>query len=183
MEKALVLNSAGKDSLAVILMKKAEYELHSLYINVGQRNNVAAAPMAKTIADAHCGGRHTHIDLTGGNFLFVSQEIGITVAHQAALLHSIAASFAVANGFPTVLSGQRHGAQNISFDSALKSMLGASRITTPPQFLMPVFITLDENIWNTIKDDPLWPDTITCNDYPACGTCGRCLIRANWLAR
>lgn len=183
MPKALVMNSSGKDSLAVIHLTKSEYELTSLYIDVGQRNTVVALPASKLLADAHCGGRHVTLTLSGGNFLFTSEKIGITVAHQAAMLHSIAASYAVANGFSTIISGQRRGAADpLFFDVTLPALLESSKITVPPTFLFPVKQVTTDFVFDTIKGDPLWWETVTCNDYPACGICGRCVIRASWLS-
>jgi 7-cyano-7-deazaguanine synthase in queuosine biosynthesis len=154
-----------------------------LYIDLGQKNIDAAKKASHSLAEAHCGGRHIVITISGANHLFESPKIGITVAHQAALLHTLGASIAVANGFSVVASGQRRGASSTSFPYYLEQLLKCSTITGTPEFILPVFTVSDEEVYAEIKNDPLWKNTVTCNQHPPCGTCGRCKIRAEWLKR
>jgi 7-cyano-7-deazaguanine synthase in queuosine biosynthesis len=180
---ALLLNSGGKDSLAAaILMSRAGWSLASLHVDAGQRNAGVAAPMAARIAQAHCVSHDTVLIRPSRSWV-LEQHGRAFLAHQGAVLASIAAAHAAALGIDRVFSGIRKDSQHSTYPTAVQNLIEASRMTAHARFELPLWDYTNEQVYQIIKDDPLWKETVTCNTYPPCNSCPRCHMRAEWLAR
>jgi 7-cyano-7-deazaguanine synthase in queuosine biosynthesis len=188
MEYAFI-NSGGKDSLAAaMVLTQAGHTLRSVYVSSGQRASVDAASrlMAATIA-AKYAVDHRVVEL-GGNFLSPESKLG-GLAYQNIFIHVMAASWAVSNlGIYEIASGTTKAAdlQGL-FKDRLQALFDTSAHRPPPNFTFPVYLAawmtqMERGMYEIVKIDPMWRDTITCNfSYPGCGVCGHCVVRSFWL--
>lgn len=206
--KVVLLNSGGKDSLAVAILLKAgkvelppesnwdgqPVEVHSLYVDLGWRNVVPAKKMAKRIADAYCAS-HEEVTLSG-SWLRPSPPAKGGVVHQSVALAIIGAMYATQIGATTVLSGlvlDPKSPAGLEFPGSLLALYkafadlfhhGAQWHHDAPALVCPLSYPpyfSPTGVTDVVKDDPLFLHTVTCSWDPPCGTCFKCEGRRNTL--
>lgn len=177
---AILLNSGGKDTLAVAMLSYERYALHSLFIDVGRKDGSQVA--AKKIADKYCVSHQVFplpVDRIPDELN--KSKIPDRVEHQGVLFHGLAAALAGARGIGVIVSGHRIGPVAREWAGLMQSLLNASKISRPVTLELPIFHLASPQVFDIVKGEPLWSETVTCNLYPPCGSCPKCKLRAQWL--
>lgn len=180
-----LLNSGGKDSLAaaILLREDPAIRLHSLFVDVGQPNRIEAELSARRIAAKYAEDHETIPVGSGGYRAPVDSGRFVAVCHQTIMLYGIAAMYATSRGWQVVASGVRCDAVAPGFPAALEALFATSRLRAPPAFLFPVLALGDAAVIEIAARDPLYLETVGCNESPPCGTCHRCRLRAEAIPR
>lgn len=182
---AVLLNSGGLDSLITAkTMKDLGWELHSLYIDLGQLNGNTAKQSAKRIADKYCV---SHEELKIGNKCYnkvvkVNGADFLGLPMQATLVHTVGGFYAGQNEIEYVVSGQKDDAVTSDFHPTLTKLFSSEILLNGIIFLRPVSTLLHiENVVAKGKELGLTMEemkqTYSCNALPRCGTCRKCLER------
>lgn len=193
--KTVLLNSGGKDSLATaILLSREGHELHSIYVQSGMPEDCLGMPASARIASAYCASHHV-LTMPTGPYLADTPNLPEawryrTMPHKLLVMFSLGAMYAVTIGAEAIASGARCDVFHSDFPETLKAALAMSRkVRDPLVVLTPLNLfpgeqsKVNEIVWETIKDDPLWLETSYCNEHPACGVCYGCRMRADWMGR
>lgn len=186
----VLINSGGKDCLAAaLILRRQEHTLHSLFIDLGTPNSTSAGEAAAKIAAKHAADHHAMAVV--GITRVRHEKSGITsVPHQSVLVNILGGVYAFGKGIGAIASGERRGPETAgaglapvrSFPERVAEAFAIGKFCPPPLVLAPVIDFNDERIFATVKDEPLWRETVTCNEWPPCGKCARCVTRAKWLA-
>lgn len=182
--KVVLLNSGGKDCLAAAILTYGEHELHSLYVDAGNPSSAAERVVAEKIA-AKYAASHKVISLSGGPYEAEGRFGYAVMPYKAAVLHTLAAMYAACIGAEGIVTGQRDDILVEDWDVRLFGVLSMSHQRGPVRLLPPLQGTgkTSERIYQVVKDEPLWKETVVCLKHPACGGCVRCRTRSEWLAR
>jgi 7-cyano-7-deazaguanine synthase in queuosine biosynthesis len=192
MRNILILNSGGMDSLAVAKLMRQEYpassdvSIRSLFVGTGlpneSRSRIAARAVAATYCDSH-------------DELFVRQADGseadlarplvghlFGVPYYSLMMLTFGLAYGMRHNCHYVVSGMKPDALGPGYMDALKTVLAESLSTSrstwiKPQLLMPVLEISNDDIFSLIKDDPLFSQTVSCNQAEPCGRCGKCILR------
>ncbi len=177
--KAVILNSGGLDTLAaMIILRKQNAELHSLYIGMGQPNDERARLSAKKLADEYC---LTHYELTiPGKWSVNSPKApagGISIPYLSGVVFLLGCVYARKIEVDYVVSAVK-GNFTEDFKPALlmlqKSLDIAPKIIIP---VTPLEDKTDEDVYLIIKNNPLAKETTSCAHENPCGICKKCIWR------
>jgi 7-cyano-7-deazaguanine synthase in queuosine biosynthesis len=160
-------------------------EIHSVYVDLGWRSSARAIPAAATMASAHCVS-HEVIKLNGDWQRSLTADLlhNAGVYHQGIALHVIGGMYAAKNDIQFVASGLQAGpvASTAEFAAAMASLYATGAKWEPvekvPKFIFPLQRLKYNQVIQLLKDNPLFPITVTCNEAEACGTCSKCKYRA-----
>ena len=187
--KYLLLNGGGMDSLAVARMMR-EYHpndfIQSLTICTGLPNEPRLRPAAEAISAKYCD-LHDEVHLTHGTG--VKAELGMPlvghlfgVPFYCLLMLSIGMSYGMRRGFDVVVSGMKTDTADAKYLPAFQQVLNSSVPTMgatskPPKLLTPLYGTDNNTVFQSIADDSLLNQTVSCNRATSCGICGKCTLR------
>jgi 7-cyano-7-deazaguanine synthase in queuosine biosynthesis len=185
--KAVILLSGGKDSLAAAMLTHDKYELHALFVDVGEPTTVAHLVVSQRIAKKYCVS-HKTIGLTGGPFTGASRnKMGMisSVPYRSLVMISLGAMFAGTLDAAVLISGVKGDAQMDWWHHAASLVLNMSRVRPPITLVSPIPAPSigDDAVLQIVKDEPLWKETVYCRYVPPCGTCYGCELRKSWLER
>lgn len=192
--KTILLNSGGKDSLAVARLLHETHELHSCYIDMRIPENVRGAPAAAAIASRYCASHHI-VQVSSGPYLSPTTNLMpgwnyTTVPFKLITTFSLGAMYGVTIGAKAIASGVRCDIFPEDVSERLRAMLDLSvRVRDSLEVIAPLNShkgkqgELEDVIFDLIKDDPLWKETSYCNEEPPCGACYGCRVRQEWLSR
>jgi 7-cyano-7-deazaguanine synthase in queuosine biosynthesis len=182
--RMVLLNSGGKDTLAssILLRKDPENELHSLYIDLGLSNTEVAKESAQNIADKYCAS-HEVIKIVGPSLIGMKKKGIRGVYHQTSIIISLAAAYCSVIKATAIASGLRCDVGNDKLLTAYKEALSNNSLNDPVEFITPVFDKKNGEIFELVRTEPLWEKCPTCNEWPPCGGCVRCVTRGRWIGR
>lgn len=207
MYKIVFLNSGGKDSLtAMMLLKQGKLaklglnpdepvEIHSLYVDMGWRNLERAKVAAQKLADKYCA---SHKVLSVGDWAKEFPSLKGGVRFQTLILHSFAMMYGSTIGAQFIASGVCYGPVDLDafpvnynkmhanfefdFDRTLETFKWHK---TRPMVICPFAYFGPRGgqnaIWEIVKHDPLWRETVSCNEAAPCKGCYKCQLRDTWL--
>lgn len=179
--KVVLLNSGGKDTLAsAVLLTREGHKLDSLYCDLGLPNTDRSSAAAAELA-AKYAATHQTIKVVGPALVGQKGRAGhlsFGVFHQTTIIVGLGAAYATSIGDEGLACGIR---KMDPLRTHLAGSLNVNPFNAPLPLLCPVMELSDAAIFELVKSDPLWRKTVTCNAEPACGTCGRCKLRATWL--
>jgi 7-cyano-7-deazaguanine synthase in queuosine biosynthesis len=189
--RIVVLNSGGKDSLAAMMVLKEQgHELFSLFVDLGVPNSDAAAAIAGKLAENYC---LSHDTMSVRSIIRVRHETQkmTSVPHQTLLVNVLGGIWAYPRGIDVIASGERRspvqrsisGNDHMKFEEMMGSIFTVGLYCKPPTVIAPVKEWTNDQIFEKVKSEPLWSQTVTCNEWPPCGTCGRCILRARWVEK
>lgn len=173
--KRVLLNSGGIESLCLAIKFKDD-ELHSLYVDFGFPSSPESKQSAQNIADKYCTS-HTVITCDG---LLRTREINGEIApmiYQLPFLAIVGSSFASKIGVESVLSGNRFEKYSKDFERYFSLALATNTQEGGKVYQRPLGGLSKEQVIAIIGDDPLLAQTVSCNQSPKCGVCGKCRER------
>ncbi|BCS54056.1 hypothetical protein [Geobacter sp. SVR] len=175
--KRVILNSGGIDSLALAIKCKDD-ELHSLHVHIGVPSSDAQAEAAEKIANEFCAS-HKVIEVHG--LLTPPPEGGPLkpLSYNTPTLAMLGSSYAMIMGIVSVISGNRNERVNKDFEKYFTRML-QTHVRDERVYSRPLGSLKLEDVYQIVKEHPLFPQTVSCLSYPPCGTCPKCQIRKNY---
>ena len=180
---AVLLNSGGLDTLATAkILHQAGHTLHSLYVDVGQVNRIPTLASAKKIADLYCESHHVY-NFPEVFIVPIEKLKSPGVAFQSCFVFVCGAIYAKTIGVDFVASGLKGDAATDNFDSCYLNFLNTSKLTSTPAPIRPLFkgegspLPTMEYLMEVIGDIESVKQTYSCNSYPPCGVCAKCLKR------
>ena len=177
---ALLLNSGGLDTLVTAKeLIDQGWELHSLYIYLGQLNNESAKISAKEIADKYCVA-HEEIEVTGNPYL--TEEHFIHVPFQAINTCLLGAMYARSRKIDYVATGNKHDAMGKEFYGLLTNLLSISKLNAPVMYLSPLadIIEIKQVVQKGLDCGLVLEEmkkTVSCNQKTPCWKCHKCISR------
>jgi len=177
--KAVLLNSGGIDTLAAAQMLKEQgHELHSLFIGMGQPNQVLALIASKKIADAYCSSHFEFI--IPGEWSVSSPNApagGISIPYLTGVVFLMGCVYARKIGVEYIVSAVK-GTHVEAFKPTLLALQKANSII--PVIIIPITPLenkSDAEVYEMVKNNPLLKETVSCAWSPPCGVCKKCLDR------
>jgi len=178
----LFLNSGGIDSLCTaILLKEAGNELHSLYFNYGQKNLIPTYRSSGIIADKYCVSHEVVELFSDGRFLVpAATGNGMNIPWLNHVTFIMGAVFAESIGAPFLASGLKEDAASDDFNNKFVEFLKTSKIRKTIVPIRPLSNKTFGEIYDIVKDNYILKETWSCNEFPACGVCGKCKLRKEY---
>lgn len=179
MAEMIFLNSGGLDSLATAsVLSNQGHTLHSLFLNLGQKNLAPAKAAAVKIASKYCVSHYTLVAFPNDNFTISGQY---SVPFNTALMHIIATVYARSKGYNYIASGARGVVDDQKFNEALLNLLRTSHIN---KLVTPIRPLSDKagfpDVYSIIQKDSLLGQTYSCRKEIKCGECDKCLLRIEY---
>lgn len=133
--KVILLNSGGLDTLvSAAYAKSLGYELHSLFVDMGQVSVKRDRESAQRIAEKF-GVTHKETVISGGPYRATNGGVPFTK-----MFFSFLASIeAVSQGIETVVTGAKKERNNAEMYIKLADLLSCANISQPPVFIKPVW--------------------------------------------
>jgi|GEM_PF-5902074 len=187
-KKAVFMNSGGPDALAAALITYKDYQLYSLYIDVGIPNRKRAMPVAERIADKYCGSRHYVMTLQGewgvpsegyfNNYTTnpkPSRTIRINVPYQGVVFNSLAMVYAIHVQTDIIISGSRNDMSVQKQTDLLNQASKECALGRYIDFRHVIHDISDKEIHDiVITDEELKDYTVSCDQEEACFNCYKC---------
>ena len=201
MKEVVLLNSGGLDSaLLAKLLHGDGHTVHSLHLALGALNDASTLAAAQVTADRYCVSHHV-IDVGYGqtsNALWDSAA-GVLVMHDdatqeqkddprfalsqypvlAMVTTALGVGYATTLGVPVVYTGMSNELTEVSL-AAFDEVCRAVNWNLPkPVIEIPwVGLSYEQEAKSAGADLADFAYTHSCFHDPACGTCGKCLLRS-----